>query len=193
MRLSKNEVPAPMPIPMQPDSVAGEEVLAEVLGGRFGARPEAGRSMPPNVRAVADLLDLAADHRRDLLATLLAALKDSEATRVHAEHLADLADACKLAEGPRPYTTAMNIAADLEKLAHTSSHWTHPAQIVERPDAQALHKLCVARIGRENGTARERLEKILQRLERTARLTEKAASRRNQSAGRQPKSIGRWL
>ncbi len=192
MRLLKNEVPAPMPIPLQPDSAGGQEPRLEVVGTRFGVSPEATLTVAPGVRAVADLLDLTADHRGDLLETLLAALKDSDATREHAEHLMDLVTACGLAEGPRPCATAMEISADLERLAHTSSQWTHPAQVVPRPDAQALYKLCAARIGRENGSARERLERILPRLERTARLTEKAASRRHQSAARQPQRLDRW-
>ncbi len=194
MRLLKNEVPAAMPIPLRNDSAGGgQETRLEVLSTRFGAGPEAKQSVSPPVSAVADLLDLAADHRQDLLETLLAALKDSDTTREHAEHLMDLVAACGLAEGPRPCATAIAISADLERLAHTSSQWTHPAQVVSRPDAQALYKLCVARIGRENGSVRERLEKILPRLERTARLTEKAASRRNQSAARQPKRVDRWF
>ncbi len=191
MRRSKNEVPATMPIPLQTDTAGGEESLADVLGARFGEGNGAKRTVPPNVRATADLLDLVADHRRDLLETLLAALEDSETTREHAERLMDLVADCGLSEVPSPCATAMEISADLEKLAHTSSQWTHPAQIVERPEAQALHKLCVARIGRENGSSRERLEKILPRLELTARLTQKAASRRSQSTARQRAS--RWL
>ncbi len=191
MRLSKNEVSAPMPIPLQGGSAGGQEALAEVLTTRFG--PTAQRALPPSERAVADLLDLAAEYRRDLLETLLAALEDSDATREHAERLTDLVAACGLAESPRPYGTAMEISADLDRLAHTSSQWTHPAQVVPRPDAQALHKLCVARIEREAGPARARLEKILPRLERTARLTQKAASRRHESAARQPKRVDSWL
>ncbi len=189
MRLAKNEVPAPMPIPLQPDPAGGQEALAEILGARFG---EAKQGAAPSERAVADLLDLAADHRRDLLETLVCALKGSGATREHAERLADLVAACGLAEVPRPYATAMEIAADLERLAHTSSQWTHPAQVVPRPDAQALYQLCTARIEHETGPARDRLENVLPRLERTARLTRKAASRRNQSAARRPTRAGVW-
>ncbi len=193
MRLSKNEVSAPMPYPLQGASAEGQEALAEVLGTLYGGHHEAARPVPPSVRATADLLDLVADHRRDLLKTLLEALNNSESTREHAEKLMELVAACGLAEATSPCAAAMAISTDLERLANTSSRWTHPAQVVENPDAQALYKLCAARIEGEAGPARERLEKILPRLERTARLTQKAASRRHQSAARQPKWVDRWL
>ncbi len=125
--------------------------------------------------------------------TLREALINSESTREHAEQLMELVAACGLTESPSPCATAMAISADLERLANTSSRWTHPAQVVKNPDAQALHKLCTARIEHETGLARERLEKIQPRLERTARLTEKAASRRSQSMARQPKWVASWL
>lgn len=193
MRLSKNEVPTPMLFPPQTGSAEGQEALAEALGTRYGARREANGSAPPSVRDTADLLDLVADHRRDLLKTLLDALKGSESTREHAEHLIELVAACGVDEALSPYATAMSISADLERLAGTSSHWTHPAQVVKNPDAQALFKLCAAKVESEVGPARERLEQILPRLERTARLTEKAATRRSQSATRQLKWVDRWL
>ncbi len=192
MRLSKNEVPAPMPYPLRPDS-GGQDALAEFLGKRNGNRHQAPPSAPPGFRATADLLDLVADQRRDLLKTLLEALNNSEPTREHAEQLMELVAACGLAEAPSPCATALAISADLEKLANTSSRWTHPAQVVKNPDAQALHKLCVARIQDATGADRERLEKIQPRLELTARLTKKAATRRNQSASRQSKWVDQWL
>ncbi len=192
MRLSKNEIPAPVPYPLQPAS-GGQEALAGLLGKRNGTRHDATTSDPANFRATADLLDLVSDHRRDLMQTLLEALNNSESTREHAEQLMELVAACGLAEATSPCATAMAISVDLERLANTSSRWTHPAQVVKNPDAQALHKLCTARIEHETGPARERLEKIQPRLERTARLTKKAASRRNQSAARQPKWVESWL
>ena len=126
--------------------------------------------------------------------TLLEALNNSASTHEHAEQL-NGAGGCLWFwdEAPSPCATAMAISTDLERLANTSSHWTHPAQVVKNPDAQALHKLCSARIERETGGARERLQKIQPRLERTARLTKKAASRRNQSAARQPRWVDGWL
>ncbi len=192
MRLLKNEVPAPMPYPLQGDPAAGQEALAEVLGARYGDRHDAAAA-PPSLRATADLLDLVADQRRELFKTLLEALRSSPSTCEHAEHLMELVAACGLAESPSPCTTAMRISADLDRLAGTSSQWTHPAQVVKNPDAQALAKLCAARVGHETGPARERLEEILPRLERTARLARKAASRRSQSAARQPKWVDSWL
>ena len=191
MRLSKNEVPAPMLYPLQPDSER-PAALAELLGKRNGAGDQA-TSEQASFRATADLLDLVSDHRRDLVETLQEALKSAEATREHAEQLIELVAACGVNESPSPCATAMAISADLERLANTSSRWTHPAQVVQNPDAQALHKLCQARIERTTGADRERLENIQERLERTARLTQRAASRRNQSAARQPKSVASWL
>lgn len=191
MRLSKNEVPAPMLYPLQSDS-GGPEALAELLGKHNGAGDQAA-SEQTAFRATADLLDLVSDHRRDLMATLLEALKSSESTREHAEQLIELVAACGVDESPSPCATALAISADLERLANTSSHWTHPAQVVQNPDAQALHKLCQARIERATEADRERLENIQERLERTARLTQKAASRRHQSAARQPKWVDSWL
>lgn len=192
MRLSKNEAPTPMPYPMSGES-GGHEDLAQILGERFGARNGKAKGNPPSRRTVADLLDLVADHRRDLLPTLLAALKDSKPTREHAEQLMDLVVDCGLVESPSPCTTAMTISADLEKLANAAGQWTHPAQVVKHPDAEALYKLCAARIQRESGGERERLVQIQPRLERTARLAQKAASRRSQSAARQPKWVDQWL
>ena len=187
MRLSKNEAPATMPYP-PPTNAA-----ANVLEAHFEARPETPPLAPPNAQAVADLMDLVAGHRRDLFSTMLEALKGSKTTGEHASQLMDLVAACGVAETPNPCATAMAISADLEKLANTSSQWTHPAQVVKNPDTQALYRLCASRLESETGTARERLQKILPRLERTARLAEKAASRRSQSASRQSKWVDRWL
>ncbi len=47
MRLLKNEVPAPVPYPLQPDS-EGQEAFAEILGKRNGARHAASTSDPAN-------------------------------------------------------------------------------------------------------------------------------------------------
>ena len=126
-------------------------------------------------------------------ATTLVALNRIWATGLSVRELMKLVAACGLNDSPSPYTTAMAISADLEKLAGTSSQWTHPAQVVKNPDALALYRLCAARVEVEVGAARKRLEEILPRLKRTARLTEKAASRRSQSTPRQPKWVDRWL
>ncbi len=190
MRLSKNEVQAPMPYPIQPET-GGSDAFAEILDKRNGSHRQT--ADPASFRATADLLDLVSDHRHDLLDTLLQALKDSDTTREHAVQLVELVAACGLTEAPSPCATAMAISADLERLANTSSRWTHPAQVVKSPNAQALYKLCTARLEHATGPDRERLEKIQPRLERTARLTEKAANRRNQSAARQPKWVDSWL
>ena len=187
MRLSKNEAPTPIPYPLQSDAAGDQGALAEVLGARYGNRHDASQSNPPSVQTTADLLDLVADHRRDLLVTLLEALNNSESTREHTEQLMELVGDCGVIGSPSPCVTAMSISADLERLATTSSQWTHPAQVVKNPDVQALYRLCGVRIERETGEARERLDKILPRLELTARLARKAASRRNQSAARQPR------
>ncbi len=194
MRLSKNETPTPMPYPLQNDSAQGQEALAEVLGTDY-RRNGTVRAASPSSPAIADLLDLVANHRRDLLKTLLAALSDSEPTREHAEQLMGLVADCGLTESASPCVTAMSIAADLERLAVTSSQWSHPAQVVKNPDPQALYKLCTARLERESGAARERLVKIHPRLERTARLAQKAATRRNQSqnTARQSTLVDQWL
>ena len=187
MRLSKNEAPAAMPYPPPANAATN------ALEAHFETRLESTPFAPPNARAVAELMDLVADHRRELFSTMLEALKGSESTGEHASRLMDLVAACGVAETTSPCATAMAISADLEKLANTASQWTHPAQIVKHPDTQALYRLCASRIESETGTSRERLKKIQPRLERTARLAEKAASRRSQSASRQPQWVDRWL
>ncbi len=191
MRLSKNEAPPSMPYPLQADSVAGHD-LTKVLETSYGQNGTTRTDLP--VQSVADLLDLVANQRRDLLEILLMALNDSHTTREHAEQLMRLVSDCGLDESPSPCVTAMAIAKDLERLATTTSQWSHPAQIVKNPDAQALYNLCSARLERESGAARERLLKIQPRLERTARLAQKAATRRsqNQNATR-PKWVDQWL
>ncbi len=191
MRLSKNEAPTPMPYPLQADSVAGHN-LTEALETSYSQNGAVRADLP--VQSVADLLDLVANQRQDLLETLLGALNDSKPTREHAKRLMTLVADCGLDESPSPCVTAMAIAKDLDRLATTTSQWSHPAQIVKNPDAQALYSLCCARLERESGAARERLLKIQPRLERTARLARKAASRRSQNqSSTRPKWVDQWL
>ncbi len=186
MRLSKNDVQAPWPYPPQTADGDRERLFAAFPKSRRPA--DAGAAEPTAAaprQVVADLIDLVANRRADLLRTLLDALDASEPTRTHAGELMDQVASCGVAEAVSPCATAAAIAADLEQLARSGDRWTHPAQIVRRPDVQGLFNLCAALAGRETGPARERLEKILPRLERAARLTEKAASRRVQEASRQ--------
>ena len=186
MRLSKNDVPAPMPYPLPSSPVGDSEDSITVLGGSYSSRSQT--SPRPSLRATAELLDLVADRRHDLLSMQWQALRNAEATRDHAEKLQDLVAVCGTTDAPSPCRAALAVSDDLDRLTGTSSSWSHPAQIVESPNAQALHQLCVARIQYAVGTELERLEKILPRLERTARLTKKAAQRRTNGAGRKSSS-----
>jgi hypothetical protein len=189
MRLSKNEVPTAIPYPL-PSGPAGD---SESLGALFGASARFQGVPAPSLRATAELLDLVADRRRDLLSVLWQALRTSESTRDHAELLLDLVATCGSAGAPSPCRTALAVSEDLERLASTSGSWSHPAQVVESPDVPALYKLCAARVQVASGAERERLEKILPRLERTARLVRKAAARRNNGVARKPSLVERWL
>ncbi len=181
MRLSNNEFPSPiLPYPLTSDAM-------------LEARDDGRRPSPvPNLRSTAELLDVVANRRRDLLPMLWQALRAAESTRDHAETLLDLVATCGSADKPSPCRTALAIAGDLDTLAETSSRWSHPAQVVESPDALALYRLCAARAQVAVGGERERLERILPRLERTARLVKKAASRRN-NGNHKPKLVDRWL
>lgn len=190
MRLSKNEASPSVPYPLQPVGAGRESTFVDLPRFRVARTAEKGSTR----QAVADLVDLVANYRSDLLNGFLDVVHESETTRIHAAELMDLVAACGVTESPSPCATAQAIAADLEKLAETADEWTHPAQIVKRPNVTALHKLCAVRVEAETGQARRRLELILPRLERTARLTEKAAARRDQGASeRRPDWADRWL
>ena len=181
MRLTKNSEPSLLPFPIRRDTTR-KSPSAEQLSRHLG-----GTESSAVARTTGDLVDLVADHRPDLLKTLLQVLHDSETTCEHVEKLIELVTACGVSDEVSPCATATAISADLEKLASTSDRWTHPAQVVRQPHLQALHKLCAARSEQETGTARERLANILPRLERAARLMKKAASRRDQEAARHQK------
>ncbi len=174
MRLSKSRPSPLLPVPLRPDPPPESDSEAP-------PSPRLDRSKSSSIgRATSELMDLVANHRPDLLKTLLDVLHDSKKTRQPVEELLDLITACGVSEATSPCATSTAIADDLEKLASTTDRWTHPAQIVTRPHIQALYHLCTTRLRKETGTAKERLENILPRLERTARLAEKAASRRAQ-------------
>lgn len=192
MRLSKSEVSPSMPYPLQDDATARRNGSYDLPAMRRASDLVATDS--PTVRAVADLMDLVADHRSDLSQRFLDVLSESKTASTHARELSNLIAACGVAEASSPCATAIAIAADLERLARAGDGWTHPAQIVKRPNVSALARLCAARIEGESGEDRERLEKIQPRLARAARLTEKAASRRDQgAAGRRSSWADRWL
>ena len=164
MQLSRNQETQPIPYPMQ----TATSLLRDV-------------KTAPSQRVVAELMDLVAAQRPDLWMTFVKVLEESESTRGHAMELLALIDDCGVSEAARPCATALSIAADLERLAHASDGWSHPSQILRKPDAEALHKLCAARVGRPGDPDREALLGIRPRLERAARLALKAASRRGQS------------
>jgi len=192
MRLSKNEASLPVPYPMHSVHVGRESTFVELPKIRVARNGGNGSTR----QAVADLTDLVANYRSDLLKNFLDVVHESESTRSHAAELMGLVAACGVAESASPCATAMAVAADLEKLADDADGWTHPAQTIQRPNVSALYRLCAARVESETGAARQRLEDILPRLERTARLTEKAAARRDQgeAAAAQPSSwADRWL
>lgn len=178
MRLSNRPTPPVLPFPLRPDP--SETDTEEPPPGRTQ-----GCEDQPLAHVTGELVDLVANHRPDLLKTLLDVLHDSELTRAPAERLVELIAACGLTEAPSPCAQSSAIADDLDELAATPHRWTHPAQIVRRPNLPALYHLCTARLSQEGGPKRQRLEAILPRLERAARLTRKAASRRSQEASRQ--------
>ena len=191
MRLSKTQVAQALPYPLPADQEGAYPELTEVPGD---SEPLAQRyKSSPALRTTADLIDLVANRRGELLNTFLKVLGEAATTRKGAEELMALVDACGLREAPSPCATAIAIYDDLEQLAESADRWTHPAQIVRNPDAQALSLLCAARIETEGGRVRERLERILQRLQRAARLTQKAASRRGQEPDRPTEWVDRWL
>ena len=142
------------------------------------------KASQPSPRALADLIDLVANHRSDLLKTFLDVLDEAGSARQATEELTDLVAASGVPESHSPCATALAIAADLDRLAAAPDEWTHPAQIIRRPHVQALSKLCAAKVQRCTGSDRLRFEEILPRLERAAKLTERAASRRQQEAER---------
>ena len=189
MRLSKNQAPRTLPYPVRTKPKSrhrlSEARSTESLVSRY--------QTSSNLRATADLLDLVAGRRADLVKILLEIFGEAPSVRAHAEELQDLITICGVSEGVSPCATAMAIAADLEQLVGSADRWTHPAQIVRDPSSMALSRLCAARIERAKGPVRENLVQILPRLERAARLAEKAASRRVQGASRQPKRVDRWL
>ncbi|MCP3959404.1 MAG: hypothetical protein GY719_16260 [bacterium] len=191
MRLSKTQFARTLPYPLSADAEGAYPDLPEVRGD---AEPLAQRyAKSPAVRTVADLIDLVADRRGELLNTFLKVLEESRTTRRDAAELMALVTACGLTEAPSPCATAIAIYGNLEKLIQAADRWTHPAQIVRNPASQALALLCEARIETESGVVRERLEHILPRLQRAARLTRKAASRRVQDTGRPAEWVDRWL
>ena len=149
MRLSKNEASPPLPYPLHP--VNGGRASTFVELPRFRVARGAGNG---SVRqAVADLTDLVANYRSDLLKSFLDVVHESESTRGHATDLMDLVASCGVAESASPCATAMAVAADLEQLAESAEGWTHPAQIIERPNVSALYRLCAARVETETGPA----------------------------------------
>lgn len=185
MRLAKNEVSPSLPYPFHP-TASRRGTLTEVPPVDRQSDPVTARSTAER-REVADLMDLVADRRPDLLNGFLEVLGDSDATREHAASLIELVAACGVAESRSPCATATAISVHLEKLVDAAGRWTHPAQIVRWPNVPALARLCAARLEKETGPARGSLEKILPHLERAARLTEKAAARRTQGAARKSK------
>jgi len=191
MQVSNNDAPMARLFPRPAESAGEGEILTDET--RFAIHDQAILPDATGEGATADLLDLVADHRRDLLPALLDALDSSAATREPARGLMALVAACGLVEVPSPCAAALAVAANLERLADSSSPWTHPAQVVRHPDAQALYRLCRARLEDPSETARQRLEQIQPRLERAARLTEKAASRRSQNAALPARWAQRWL
>lgn len=181
MRLMKTETTPLLTYPIRPESANPQDSFARLTK----LRPKESTATPTH-GALASLIDLVANHRSDLLKTFLGILAEADGSCEQAEALTDLVAACGVAEASSPCATAIAIAEDLDKLLEASGHWTHPAQIVERPNAQALYKLCEQRLeGAAAGNERERLSEILPRLERAARLTEKAALRRVQESVRQ--------
>ncbi|MEM7349956.1 MAG: hypothetical protein AAF657_04065 [Acidobacteriota bacterium] len=180
MRLSKSEATPPFAYPIQSGAASSSDSFAEF--SHLTSDPPA---PAPSSGALADLIDLVANHRSDLLPTLLDIFEATEGAREQATELTDLVAACGVSEEANPCATAITIAVDLDKLIETADRWTHPAQVVKWPKARSLHRLCTWRLERSAGAERRQLEEILPRLERAARLTERAASRRFQEAARQ--------
>jgi len=183
MRLARKSDPRRSDAALLSYPISTETITAPAALALAKPHPDTSTSTP-NSKALADLIDLVANHRSDLLPTLLDALGETESAREPAKALTDLVATSGVADSRNPCATAIAIAADLEKLASVPDAWTHPAQIVRHPHVQALSKLCAARIESNTGSDREQLKKIQPRLERAAKLTERAASRRQQEAER---------
>ncbi len=175
MSLLKTESSPVIPYPLR--------TLAARQGAILNATPRNatnGSNGSISITAIGQLIDLIANERADLLPIQVDALTTCESTREHATALIELITACGVADAASPCTTAMSISADLDKLARSTDPWTHPAQVVRHPDAQALHKLSIHRVRNATGSELEQLQEVLPRLERAARLSKKAASRRSQ-------------
>ncbi len=120
---------------------------------------------PGGVFFVGHLLELVASERPGILAPLLAVLEHGPASR----DLAELAAVWGLDRDADLAAVAVKAAHQLNHLERRRAGWTHPAQVVDAPNCQALAHFAGARSGRVVGSARaRRLDIVRRKAERVA-------------------------
>ncbi len=115
------------------------------------------RAVNPLREGIADILELVAGQRPDLLPVYLDIVANSPARFAVLELASDLG----LRDTHDLHPVVLEIIADLDRLEKRRTGWRHPKQIVDDPNVAGLLQFCRARSHNVPGISRRRRLEIM--------------------------------